>query len=230
MRALVTGVARGLGAAITKDLAARGLTVIGTARGDVPPDIAGSCEHIVRLDLSDRSSISAALDALHALAEPIDLLVNNAGLDGRAVGGGEHDRGPLEIDPDVFMRQIEVNTLGPLLLSRGLIDLLRATEAPRIVNVSSQLGHPEVVLRAGRDVGYNASKAALTTTSATLARDLPDVTVVAVHPGWVRTDMGGPEAALSVEDSAARLVDAMLALQPEQSGQFLDVDGNPFRP
>ena len=230
MRALVTGVARGLGAALATDLADRGITVIGTARGDVPAEIAESCERIVRLDLADRGSIAAAAAELLRLGEPIDLLVNNAGLDGRAVGGGEHDRGPLEIDPDVFMRQIEVNALGPLLFSRAVVDLLRAAEAPRIVNISSQLGHPEVVLRAGRDVGYNASKAALTTTSATLARDLPGVTVVAVHPGWVRTDMGGPEAALGVEESAARLVDAMLGLRPEQSGQFLDVDGRPFRP
>ena len=128
------------------------------------------------------------------------------------------------------MRQIEVNTLGPLLFTRGLVDLLRAAETPKVVNISSQLGHPEVVLRAGRDVGYNASKAALTTTSATLARDLPGVIVVAVHPGWVRTDMGGPEAALGVGESAQRLVDAMLALRLEQSGQFLDVDGYPFVP
>ena len=96
--------------------------------------------------------------------------------------------------------------------------------------MSSQLGHPEVVLRAGRDVGYNASKAALTTTSATLARDLPGITVVAVHPGWVRTDMGGSDAALGADESARRLVDAMLSLTPEQTGAFLDVDGNPFRP
>ena len=230
MRALVTGVARGLGAALATTLADRGLTVVGTGRGEVPDEVTSACERIVRLDLADRSSIAAATDELNAVGEPIALLVNNAGLDGRAVGGGEHDRGPLDIDPDVFMRQIEVNALGPLLLSRGLVDLLRAADSPRIVNVSSQLGHPEVVLRAGRDVGYNASKAALTTTSATLARELPGVTVVAVHPGWVRTDMGGPEAALGVDESARRLVDAMLTLRPEQSGAFLDVDGNPFEP
>ena len=230
MRALVTGAGRGLGAALVNELATRGITVIGTARRDVPTDVARSCEHIVQLDLADRLSIAAAVNELNTIGEPIDLLVNNAGLDGRSVGGGEHDRGPLEIDPNVFMRQIEVNALGPLLLSRCLVELLQAATAPRIVNVSSQLGHPEVVRRAGRDVGYNASKAALTTTSATLARDLPGVTVVAVHPGWVRTDMGGPEAALGVEESATRLVDAMLALRPEHSGQFLDVDGYPFQP
>lgn len=230
MRALVTGVGRGLGAAIANELAARGLTVVGTARGPVPADVEHSCAHIVQLDLADRLSIAAAVAELCARGDSIDLLVNNAGLDGRAVGGGDHDRGPLDIDPDVFMRQIEVNTLGPLLFSRGLIDLLRAAEAPKVVNISSQLGHPDVVLRAGRDVGYNASKAALTTTSATLARDLPGVVVVAVHPGWVRTDMGGPDAALGVGESAQRLVDAMLGLRLEQSGQFLDVDGNPFVP
>lgn len=230
MRALVTGVGRGLGAAIATELAGRGVTVIGTARRSVAPAAERSCTQIVQLDLADRSSIAAAIDEVHTMGEPIDVLVNNAGLDGRAVGASEHDRGPLDIDPDVFMRQIEVNALGPLLLSRGLVDLLLAANTPKIVNISSQLGHPEVVLRTGRDVGYNASKAALTTTSATLARELPGIIVVAVHPGWVRTDMGGPDAALGVEESAARLVDAMLALRAEQTGRFLDVDGNPFAP
>ena len=230
MRALVTGAGRGLGAALVHQLADRGITVVGTVRGDAPPDIADRCERVVTLDLASRSSIADAISDLTATGEPIDLLVNNAGLDGRSVGGGEDDRGPLDIDADVFMRQIEVNTLGPLLLTRGLVDLLRAAPEPTVVNVSSQLGHNEVALRGGRDVGYNASKAALTTLTASFARTVPGITFIAVHPGWVRTDMGGATATLGVDESASMLVETMLALDPSQTGAFLDVDGSPFTP
>jgi NAD(P)-dependent dehydrogenase (short-subunit alcohol dehydrogenase family) len=230
VRALVTGAGRGLGAALVGQLADRGIDVVGTVRGDAPAEIAARCERLVRLDLSDRSSIDAAIADLSAAGDPIDLLVNNAGLDGRSLGGGEDDRGPLDIDPDVFLGQIEVNTLGPLLFTRGLIDLLRSAPAPKVVNVSSQLGHNEVALRGGRDAGYNASKAALTTLTASFARVLPGITFIAVHPGWVQTDMGGPTATLTVEDSARTLTDTMLGLTPDQSGAFLDVDGSPFTP
>lgn len=230
MRALVTGAGRGLGAALVEQLTDRGLDVIGTVRGDAPPTAVERCERIVQLDLADRASIDAAIADLNSAGGAIDLLVNNAGLDGRSVGGGEDDRGPLDIDADVFLRQIEVNTLGPLLFTRGLVDLLRASPAPKVVNVSSQLGHHEVVLRAGRDVGYNASKAALTTVTGSLARVLPGITCIAVHPGWVQTDMGGPSATLTVDESAAMLTDTMLGLTPDQTGAFLDVDGSLFTP
>ena len=230
MQAIVTGAARGLGAALVHQLADRGFDVIGTVRGDAPPEITERCARLVRLDLASRESIDAAIADLVAIGDPIDLLVNNAGLDGRSVGGGEDDRGPLDIDPEVFLRQIEVNTLGPLLLTRGLVDLLRAAEAPKVVNVSSQLGHNEVALRAGRDVGYNASKAALTTVTASLARTVAGITFVAVHPGWVRTDMGGSDATLGVDESASMLTEAMLGVTPDRSGAFLDVDGSPFTP
>ena len=230
MRALVTGAARGLGAALVHQLADRGVAVVGTVRGDAPADIAERCERLVQLDLADRASIDAAIADLIAAGDPIDLLINNAGLDGRSVGGGEDDRGPLDIDPDVFLRQIEVNTLGPLLLTRGLVGLLRAAGEPKVVNVSSQLGHNEVALRGGRDVGYNASKAALTTTTASFARVLPGITFIAVHPGWVRTDMGGSAATLGVDESAALLTETILGVTPDQTGAFLDVDGSPFTP
>ena len=230
MRALVTGAGRGLGAALVHELADREIDVIGTVRGDAPAAVSARCERLVRLDLASRASIDAAIAELVAAGDSIDLLVNNAGLDGRSTGGGDDDRGPLDIDPDVFLRQIEVNTLGPLLFTRGLVQLLRATSAPTVVNVSSQLGHHEVALRAGRDVGYNASKAALTTVTASLARSLPDITFVAVHPGWVRTDMGGAAASLGVTESASMLTDTMLGLDADQSGAFLDVDGSPFTP
>ncbi len=230
MRAVVTGAGRGLGAALVHELSGRGIDVVGTVRGDAPPDVAERCERLVRLDLASRSSIDSAIADLVAAGDGIDLLVNNAGLDGRALGAGDDDRGPLDIDPDVFLRVMEVNTLGPLLFTRGLVDLLRASATPKVVNVSSQLGHHEVALRGGRDVGYNASKAALTTVTASFARALPDITFVAVHPGWVRTDMGGPTATLGVVESASMLVDTMLGLTADQTGAFLDVDGRLFTP
>lgn len=122
---------------------------------------------------------------------------------------------------------MEVNAVGPILVTRAFVPLLRSGADPVILNVSSQLGSMEVGAQAGADVGYNASKAALNMitvkSAATLAPD--GITVVAVHPGWVQTDMGGATAAISIDESASALVDLVGGLTIADSGRFLRWDG-----
>src|SRR5690606_33568852 len=99
--------------------------------------------------------------------------------------------------------QLQVNAVGPLLLARALLPQLRRSDNPRIVNVSSQVGSMEVGQRVGRDVGYAASKAALNMITIKLATRLRDeqIVVISLHPGHLRTDMGGAAAAMEASDA-----------------------------
>ena len=126
------------------------------------------------------------------------------------------------------MGEMRINALGPMLLARGLLPALRRSPRPRIVNVSSQIGSMVVSSGMGRDVGYGASKAALNMITIKLAWRLRDegVIVVAIHPGYLRTEMSGPGADLDPADAAVQIVDLVDALTIEQSGAFLQWDGS----
>jgi NAD(P)-dependent dehydrogenase (short-subunit alcohol dehydrogenase family) len=139
------------------------------------------------------------------------VLVNNAGIHGDHEGAGEYD---LERAHEV----IETNTFGPWRLVQAFLPLLRASEAPRIVNVSS--GSGQLAEMGGGATAYRLSKAALNALTRTLAADEPGVLVNALCPGWVRTDMGGRGAPRSLAEGADTAV--WLATLPEggPSGGF----------
>ena len=109
---------------------------------------------------------------------------------------------------------------------RPVADLLRAGQQPRLVNISSDMGSlgdgPQ-----GGGYAYRASKAALNMLTVTLARDLgrDGIVTVALHPGWVRTDMGGPGAALPITESAAAILAVIDGLTPDDNGGYLNWDG-----
>jgi NAD(P)-dependent dehydrogenase (short-subunit alcohol dehydrogenase family) len=115
-----------------------------------------------------------------------------------------------------------------MLLARGLLPALRRSGRPRIVNVSSQVGSMVVGSHIGRDVGYGASKAALNMVTIKLASRLRDdgVIAVALHPGYLRTSMGGANADLDPADAAEQITDLIDELTMEQSGTFLRWDGS----
>jgi NAD(P)-dependent dehydrogenase (short-subunit alcohol dehydrogenase family) len=123
------------------------------------------------------------------------------------------------------LRQIEINAVGPMLVTQRLRPLLGAGTDPVVLNISSQLGSMVVGANVPFDVGYNASKSVLNMITVMSAKADPDVTYVAIHPGWVQSDMGGPNAAISVEESAAGIVANLAALTAADSGRFLKLDG-----
>ena len=170
--ALVTGANRGLGLEVARQLSARGYTVLAGARH---PD-SGQ----VRLDVTNQATI----DALRDEVDELDVLVNNA-----AIHYDTYQR-TLTADLGVVREALETNTLGPWRLAIAFADLLRASPAGRLVNVSSGAG----ALTGMRDSNpaYSVSKAALNALTIMLADALPGVLVNAVCPGWVATDMGGP--------------------------------------
>jgi NAD(P)-dependent dehydrogenase (short-subunit alcohol dehydrogenase family) len=195
--ALVTGARRGIGAEVARQLEARGWRVI---RGNRP-----------EFDVTDRQKILALARRLDAL----DALVNNAGilLDG--------DEDVLSLDPAILRKTLETNTLGPLQVAQAFLPLLMKSPDARIINVSSgggQLSHMGTWAPA-----YCISKTALNAVTCQLAAALRDkhIVVNSVCPGWVRTDMGGPNAPRTVAEGADTIVWLATEAPRTMTGQFL---------
>ncbi len=225
---VITGAGRGLGLGLSKAFAAKGDRVVGTARNpDQSEALSRIAERVVTLDVSSDDSIEAAAAELADL-ERIDLLINNAGLDGRAVGAEVGGRGPLELSREAFLAQVDVNAVGPLLVTRALLPMLDRSPQALVVNISSQLGAMSFGADHGGDIGYNASKSALNMVTVRTATELAgrNIAMVSVHPGWVQTDMGGPSASLTIEDSATAIADTVDGLGFADSGRFLRWDGS----
>jgi NAD(P)-dependent dehydrogenase (short-subunit alcohol dehydrogenase family) len=163
-------------------------------------------------DVRDEAAIRTAARNVSA---PIDVLVANAGAYGPRL------QSSLDIDFEGALDLFSVDALGPLRTAQAFLPLLRRARNPRIVLVSSVLG--SMALEGSSNLAYRATKAALNKFAQGLAADLKDEgVVVALHPGWVRTDMGGAAAPLSVEESVAGTVKTIDGLTIEWSGHFLD--------
>jgi NAD(P)-dependent dehydrogenase (short-subunit alcohol dehydrogenase family) len=191
--ALVSGANRGIGAEVARELAAdHGFVVYAGARKPEEVDRGDRIEPL-RLDVTDQATLDAARERIESEAGRLDALVNNAGVYGDPVGAAEYD---LERAHEV----VEVNTFGPWRLVEAFLPLMRASDAPRIVNVSSGAGQLSE-MNGGR-AAYRVSKAGLNALTRTLASDERWVKVNTMCPGWVRTDMGGAAAPRSVEQGA----------------------------
>jgi NAD(P)-dependent dehydrogenase (short-subunit alcohol dehydrogenase family) len=223
---VITGANRGLGLELARELAARGDTVVAGCRDPAAAsELATVTPHVHAVDMGDEASISSFAEAVGDRV--VDVLINNAGIDARNLGASEAERDVLLQSADRMIGQMRVNAIGPLLLTRELLDRLRRSNRPRVVNMSSQIGSMEVGQRIGRDVGYAASKAALNMITIKLATRLRDDGIVAVvlHPGHLRTDMGGPAAAMAPDDASRRIVDLIDGLTIDDTGSFRRWDG-----
>lgn len=209
---LVTGASRGLGGALADLYAAAGFRVIACMRQST----AGA----LPLDVADAASIAALGETLEG--EPIDIVVNNAAIRG--------DTGGLvSLKTDDFLEVMRINALAPLLIARALRPNLRAARRPVLVNISSRAGSlaEGTIDDDDGDYAYRCSKAALNMATVKLAQDFraDGIAVIALHPGWVRTDMGGAEAAIDVAESAAGLKALIDAATMTESGSFRAYDG-----
>ena len=221
---VLTGANRGLGLELCRQLVDAGATVWASCRNPAAAaELAALAPAaVLACDVGDAASVAAFGKALAERTGTVDLLINNAGINGTALGAGAADRDLLSIDPEIFLGQVRVNAVGPLLVTRALLPLLEAGSDPVILNVSSQLGSMEIGLKMGSDLGYNASKAALNMVTVRSAAELGDrgITSVCVHPGWVQTDMGGPSAAVTTVDSAASLLKIVGGVTRADNGRF----------
>ncbi len=218
---LVTGANRGIGLELTRGLRASGATVIATARrpetADALQHLGGDDLRIEELDVTSNASVAALSQRL--AGSPIDILINNSGI------GGSRNKDSMS-DFDSYRECFEVNALGALRVTVALLDNLRSGSKRQIVNLSSQLGSMTLNTGGGFQP-YRVSKAALNMISRTFASELSSEGFVCVtlHPGWVRTDMGGRHAPVLPEESATGILEVLDRLGPNDNGSFFDYQG-----
>jgi NAD(P)-dependent dehydrogenase (short-subunit alcohol dehydrogenase family) len=219
---LITGANRGIGYALTKALVASNFKVLAGCRNTENADglkkVATSYRDLIQILSVDVSSNESVARAAQEVAGRVDVIVNNA-----AVMPERGDEKITSFDFDHFRNAFDVNVLGCARVIRSFLPHLRRSNRPRILNLSSGLGSI-----AERDsssyYAYAVSKAALNMLTRSLAFELaPEgVTIVAISPGWVRTDMGGNDADISPEESAEAILEAIQQIGPNLNGQFLD--------
>ena len=218
----VTGGNRGIGHEICRQLAERGVRVVLTARNaeaghNAVQKLGAKSGNISfhALEVTSADNIRALRDFIDGTFGRLDVLVNNAGI------LSDDDTSGLKVGPATVLATFETNSLAPLCLGQTLAPLLRRSRAGRIINVSSGMGALSEM--AGDHAAYRISKAALNAVTGILAAELQTdkVAVNSMCPGWVRTDMGGPNAVRNVEQGADTAV--WLALDAPQSltGKFI---------
>jgi NAD(P)-dependent dehydrogenase (short-subunit alcohol dehydrogenase family) len=229
-RFVVTGANRGLGLEFTRQWLQRGDEVFALARDPASSEglreLAG--KHPGRLwtalcDVADDRSVEAAASAVREVWDRVDCLLNNAGV------GDRHSASVDSLDFGRLRTVFEINTLGPLRLTGALLGLLKRCPRASVVNMTSLMGSI-ADNGSGGAYGYRMSKAALNMATKNLAHELGKDGIVAVvlHPGWVKTDMGGPRAPLETADAIAAMVRTIDGLGPEHNGAFLDRNGGPL--
>jgi NAD(P)-dependent dehydrogenase (short-subunit alcohol dehydrogenase family) len=215
---LITGAGRGLGLELARQFVAAGWETFGTvrelARGAAMPK--GS--QTLLCDVTDRASLARLGRQL--AGKKIDVLFCNAGM------YGKRQQGVGSVDYDTWAEVMRVNVMAPMACVEALVDHVAASERRQIVMMSSRMGSIGEN-SGGGEVVYRSSKAALNAVTKSLSIDLAPrgVTVVAVHPGWVQTDMGGPKATLTPEQSVAGLKGVVEQLTPAKNGKFFNYDG-----
>jgi NAD(P)-dependent dehydrogenase (short-subunit alcohol dehydrogenase family) len=218
---LVTGANRGLGLEFARQYLGKGWRVLACCRHPATAHelqaLAGPALRVLALDVRDHAAI-AALAA--EVDEPIDLLLNNAGI----YGPNGMDVG--QIDYAAWAEVLAVNTLAPMRLVECFLGHVARSQRRTIACLSSQMGSMGAN-KAGRHYLYRSSKAALNAVVRSLAIDLRDrgVCVVTLHPGWVKTDMGGSDADLEVPESVAGVIAVLDRVTLAESGRFFNYDG-----
>ncbi|MBM3204794.1 SDR family NAD(P)-dependent oxidoreductase [Candidatus Uhrbacteria bacterium] len=211
---LITGVGKGIGRALAETCLAKEHFVIGTYQSTLP-----KIQHerfvAVRLDLSDPDSIVACEKSVREIGYPIDIHINNAGI---LLDGDE-----TRVDPKKLRATLEVNVIGTIDFTERIIPLINT--GGHIVNISSSAGSLALSQKMKSHYphhypAYKISKTALNMYTVTLAEELKksSITVSSVNPGWVKTDMGGPEGEYTPAQAAERIY--KLAIKPPKTGNF----------
>ena len=226
---LITGANRGIGLELTRQYMGQGTAFIFAACR--APENAESLQAlasanparlaIVQLDITDAASIERARQAVAAKAGSLDLLINNAG-----IAGTPSARRLGQLTAAEVSRVIDTNAVSPLLLTQAFRPLLQASAAARVVMISS--GNGSLTNARGNSYAYRMSKAAMNMAARVLALDaaMAGITTVTVNPGWVKTDMGGPDAALEPAESASALLALFARLSAADNGKFFQYDGS----
>jgi NAD(P)-dependent dehydrogenase (short-subunit alcohol dehydrogenase family) len=225
MNVLITGANRGIGLEWVRQCAAKGWRVFACCRhpqqADALISLAKLSSGLVSVHIADMKEL-ATLQALsyELRNEAIDILINNAGV----YGSNKHRFG--EVDAHDWLDTFQVNSIAPLKLTELLYEQLLMGKRKLVVCMTSKMGS-----MADNGYGdsyiYRSSKAALNAVVKSLSIDLRDqgIISVALHPGWVKTDMGGPNAEISTTECVQQLMRTIETVTLQDSGRFIDIDG-----
>ena len=225
MNVLITGASRGIGLEMVRYGIEQNWRIFACCRH---PQQAETLMSLAKLT-NGRTSVHIAdmyeLATIQALSyelrnEPIDMLINNAGIYGSDKNKFGH------VDVQSWINTFQVNSIAPLKIAEAMIEQVRMGEQKIIACLSSKMGSMDDNGSGGSYI-YRSSKAALNAVVKSMAVDLrkDGIKCVALHPGWVKTDMGGPNAEISTRESVTNMFDILLSLQPTDSGRFIDIDG-----
>lgn len=223
---LITGANRGIGLEFSRQLAEDGWCVLACSRDLEKSDALNKLaaeypERIIlyALDVTDHGQIEKLSQTL--ANKPIDLLINNAG-----VFPDINDRSFGQTDYDSWAHAFLVNTMAPLKMAEEFIDQVTQSSRKTIVTITSKMGSVADNGRGGSYI-YRSSKSAVNMVIKSIAIDLKsnDIISVLLHPGWVRTDMGGPSGLISVEQSVSGMLSVIREVTSADSGKFIAYDG-----
>jgi NAD(P)-dependent dehydrogenase (short-subunit alcohol dehydrogenase family) len=217
---LVTGANRGIGLEFVRQYAAEGTSVIACCRKPAEAKELHALAKGVRVMELEVGNVSSAARLARALqGEAIDILINNAGVYGPEVLGASESY--YEELADTF----RVNSIGPLIVSQALCDNLVHGHDKKLVVLTSKMG--SISDSSGGALAYRASKAAVNMIMHVLARDWAGdgILVAILHPGWVKTDIGGPGALIAPQESVRGLRARIAELSAKTSGRYLDYQG-----
>ena len=223
---LITGANRGIGLEFSRQLAEDGWCVLACSRDLEKSDALNklAAEYPERitlyaLDVTDHRQIEKLSQIL--ANKPIDLLINNAG-----VFPDINDRSFGQTDYDSWAHAFLVNTMAPLKMAEEFIAQITQSSRKTIVTITSKMGSVADNGRGGSYI-YRSSKSAVNMVIKSIAIDLEsnDIISVLLHPGWVRTDMGGPSGLISVEQSVSGMLSVIRAVTSADSGKFIAYDG-----
>ena len=176
---------------------------------------------VLAMDVSDKSSVADA--AARMRDQPIDVLINSAGI------LGQRTQRLGSIDWDDWAEVLDVNVLGPVRVAEALLECVARSSQKLIANITSGMGSMTDNSSGGM-IEYRTSKAALNMAARTLAIDLKPrgVVCIVVNPGWVKTDMGGPNATLTAQSSVSAMRALFAKLGPADTGRFFNHDGREY--
>lgn len=222
---LITGANRGLGLEFVRQYSNKGWTILAACRSpETATELKEMSEHkgsieLIQLDVTNESDINQLGEALKG--RPIDHLMLNAGVLG-------DDCATLgQMTQASWLQVLSVNTVAPALLIQALSDNVAASEHKTIVGISTRVASL-TDNSSGNMYSYRASKVALNQILVSAAKNLEaqGVKTLAIHPGWIQTDMGGDNATFTAEESALGIISVSESLTLEQSGTFRVFDGS----
>lgn len=216
---LITGANRGIGLKFAEILSANN-NIYATARDITNADDLKKFDNteLLELDLLNKDSIKSFCSELKDI--PLDMIINNAGI------FQDEQMEETILDPELWLDEIMINAIGPVVLSQKLKENIMSGNDKKIIFISSQMGSIDDNYSGGYYF-YRTSKSALNSAAKSLSIDwkADGIAVLMLHPGWVRTDMGGSNAKLDIDTSVSKMLDVINSLDMGKTGTFLNYEG-----